>query len=67
MTKYPHLSCLIPQQLHQHLLFQKRTVMTHKNEDVFDDFEDENEMDNVELVAEDVINSDDLFFDLFNL
>ena len=41
--------------------------MTHKNEDVFDDFEDENEMDNVELVAEDVINSDDLFFDLFNL
>ena len=41
--------------------------MTHKNEDVFDDFEDENEMDNVELVAEDVINSDDLLFDLFNL
>ena len=38
-----------------------------QNEDVFDDFEGENEMDNVELVAEDVINSDDLFFDLFNL
>ena len=27
-----------------------------ENEDVFDDFEGENEMDNVELVAEDVIN-----------
>ena len=38
-----------------------------KNEDVFDDFEGENEMDNVELVAEDVISSDDLIFDLFNL
>ena len=38
-----------------------------KNEDVFDDFEGENEMDNVELVAEDVINSDGLIFDLFNL
>ena len=38
-----------------------------ENEDVFDDFEGENEMDNVELVAEDVISSDDLIFDLFNL
>ena len=38
-----------------------------ENEDVFDDFESENEMDNVELVAEDVISSDDLIFDLFNL
>ena len=38
-----------------------------ENEDVFDDFEGENEMDNVELVAEDVINSDGLMFDLFNL
>ena len=38
-----------------------------ENEDVFDDFEGENEMDNVELVAEDVINSDGLVFDLFNL
>ena len=27
-----------------------------ENEDVFDDFEGKNEMDNVELVAEDVIN-----------
>ena len=38
-----------------------------ENEDVFDDFEGENEMDNVELVAEDVINSDGLIFDIFNL
>ena len=38
-----------------------------KNEDVFDDFEGENEMDNIDLVAEDVINSDGLIFDLFNL
>ena len=38
-----------------------------ENEDVVDDFESENEMDNVELVAEDVISSDDLIFDLFNL
>ena len=38
-----------------------------ENEDVFDDFEGENEMDNIELVAEDVINSDGLIFDLFNL
>ena len=37
-----------------------------ENEDVFDDFEGENEMDNVELVA-DVINSDGLIFDLFKL
>ena len=37
-----------------------------ENEDVFDDFEGENEMDNIELVA-DVINSDGLIFDLFNL
>ena len=29
-----------------------------ENEDILDDFEDENEMDNVEFVAEDVINSD---------
>ena len=38
-----------------------------ENEDVFDDFEGENEMDSIELVAEDVINSDGLIFDLFNL
>ena len=37
-----------------------------ESEDVFDDFEGENEMDNVELVAEDVIDSDGLIFDLFN-
>ena len=37
-----------------------------ENEDVLDDFEGENEMDKVELVA-DVINSDGLIFDLFNL
>ena len=30
-TKCPHLSCLIPQQFHQHLLlYQKRTVMKQK-------------------------------------
>ena len=38
-----------------------------ENEHVFDDFKGENEMDNVELVAEDVINSDGLIFDLFKL
>ena len=38
-----------------------------ENEDVFDDCEGENEMDNIELVAEDVINLDTLIFDLFNL
>ena len=38
-----------------------------ENEYIFDDFEGENEMDDVELVAEDVINSDGLIFDLFNL
>ena len=38
-----------------------------ENEDVFDDFEGENEMDNIELIAEDVIHSDGLSFDLFNL
>ena len=37
-----------------------------ENEDVFDYIEGQNEMDKVELVA-DVINSDDLIFDLFNL
>ena len=67
-TKCPHLLCLIPQQLHQHLLlYQKKDSNDIENEDVFDDFESENEMDNVELVAEDVISSDDLIFDLFNL
>ena len=38
-----------------------------ENEDVFDDFEDENEKDSIQLVAENVINSDGLIFDLFNL
>ena len=38
-----------------------------ENEDVFGDFDGENEMDYKELVAEDVLNSDDLIFDLFNL
>ena len=38
-----------------------------ENEDIFDDFEGEHEMDNVELVAEDVINSDGLILDLFHL
>ena len=37
-----------------------------ENQHVFDNFEGENEMDNVELVPEDVINSNDLIFDLFN-
>ena len=37
-----------------------------ENQDVFDDFEGENEMDKVDLVA-DVINSGGLIFDLFNL
>ena len=37
-----------------------------ENEDVFDDFEGEKEMDKVELVA-DLINSHGLIFDLFNL
>ena len=36
-----------------------------ENEEVFDDFEGENEMDNVEFNAEDVINSDGLIFDFF--
>ena len=64
-TKCPHLLCLIPQQ--HLLLYQKKDSNDTENEDVFDDFESENEMDNVELVAEDVISSDDLIFDLFNL
>ena len=38
-----------------------------ENEEVFDDFEGENEMDNVEFVAEDVIKSDGLIFDFLNL
>ena len=38
-----------------------------ENEDIFDDFEGEHEMENVELVAEDVINSDGLILDLFHL
>ena len=35
-----------------------------ENEDVFDDIEGEHEMENVELVEEDVINSDGLILDL---
>ena len=38
-----------------------------ENEDIFDDFEGEHEMENVELVEEDVINSDGLILDLFHL
>ena len=41
--------------------------MAQKIRMFFDDFEGENEIDNVALVTENVINSDDLIFDLFNL